>query len=151
PDELEQLRNAATHSSTRERAAMSVEREVVDLYRALFAQDLVGELLEGSVTALTGGGVFVNVSSPFIDVFISFEGLGPDRYVLSDDELSLIGQRSGERISLGDTLVFEVADVSILRRTVYGRRIASSSSASDDLEFDTRPRKAASRRNEGER
>jgi ribonuclease R len=139
PDETEELRMAATHSSTRERAAMSVEREIVDLYRALFAKDLIGELLEGTITALVGGGIYVNVDAPFIDVFIPFEGMGPDRYVLSDDELSLIGQRSGEFISLGDTLVFELVDVSILRRTIYGRRIASSVSE-DSIEGSPRGR-----------
>jgi ribonuclease R len=54
---------------------------------------------------------------------IPYEGLGPDRYVLSDDELSFVGTRSGDRISLGDTLSVEIEESSILRRTIYGRRI----------------------------
>src|SRR5690606_29595665 len=45
-------------------------------------------------------------------------------YEVSDDELSVVGMRSGERISLGDGIEVEVEDVSVLRRTVYGRRVA---------------------------
>ncbi len=123
---LEELRAAATTASARERGAMSVEREVVDLYRALYARDKVGELMEGTVSALVGAGIFVNVDTPFIDVMIPFDHLGPDRYELSDDELSMVGLRSGDTISLGDTVVFEIDDVSILRRTVYGRRVTHS-------------------------
>jgi ribonuclease R len=129
PLALTNLRRAATQSSARERATMSVEREVVDLYRALHARSLLGEIYEGRVTALVGGGVFVGLDQPFLDVMISYEGMGPDRYVLSDDELSFVGTRSGERISLGDVLSVEIEEASILRRTVYGRRIAHSASA----------------------
>lgn len=124
PRALTELRRAATQSSARERAAMSVEREIVDLYRALFGRTLIGEIFEGRVTALVGGGVFVAIDQPFIDVMVPYEGLGPDRYVLSDDELSFVGTRSGDRVSLGDTLSIEIEESSILRRTVYGRRIA---------------------------
>ncbi len=123
PSALERLRESATTSSARERAAMSVEREVVDLYRALYARDLLGEMLEGTVSALVGGGVYVMIKDPFIDVMVPYEELGPDRYELSDDELSVVGVRSGDEVSLGDTLLVEIEDVSILRRTVYGRRL----------------------------
>ncbi len=120
---LEQLRESATTSSVRERAAMSVEREVVDLYRALLARGMLGEMLEGTVTALVGGGVYVMIPDPFIDVLVPYQELGPDRYELSEDELSVVGTRSGDTVSLGDTLLLEIEDVSILRRTVYGRRL----------------------------
>lgn len=134
PAATERLRNAATNSSARERAAMSVEREVVDLYRALFARKLIGEMLEGNVTALVGGGLYVNIQSPFIDVMIPYESLGPDRYQISEDELSFVGTRSGDTISLGDTLLLEVEDVSIIRRTVYGRRLLHGNPNFDDEE-----------------
>jgi ribonuclease R len=146
PAATEQLRNAATTSSFRERAAMSVEREVVDLYRALYARDLLGEMLEGTVTALVGGGMYLNVDAPFIDVMIPFEGLGPDRYELSEDELSFVGTRSGDTISLGDKVLFEIEDVSILRRTVYGRRILYAQSDNE-----SRPHREAQAKNAARR
>lgn len=123
----EELRNSATRSSTRERAAMSVEREVVDLYRTLFMRDHIGDLVEGRVTALVGAGVFVAIQAPFVEVMVKLEDLGRERYELADNELSYIGKRSGERVALGDIIVMEVTDVSILRRTVYARRMTSGS------------------------
>ena len=126
PEAREALRSAATTASERERAAMSVEREVVDLYRALLMMDRIGAILEGKVTGLVGTGLFVNIDDPFIDVLVRMESLGPDRYEIDDEGLRVIGGRSGERIAIGDKMLVAIDDVSILRRTVYGRRVVDA-------------------------
>ncbi|MFO0568180.1 MAG: ribonuclease R [Polyangiaceae bacterium] len=123
PAAIEDLRAAATLASTRERAAMEVEREVVDLYRALHMRTHIGEVLEGTVTAIVGSGLFVALDAPFVDVHVRFEALGPDHYEASEDELSVVGLRSGDRITLGDRIVVEIEDVAILRRITVARRI----------------------------
>lgn len=120
---IESLRTAATAASTRERAAMNVEREVVDLYRTLYMRDRIGEVLEGTVSALVGSGAFVTLDAPFVDVLVRFDAMGPDQYELDDDELSAVGVRSGDRVSLGDRVVVEIEDVAVLRRQTYARRI----------------------------
>jgi ribonuclease R len=119
----EQLKTAAVTASDCERKAMEVEREVVDLHRALLMQSHLGRIFEGTVTSLVGSGVFVNVDDPFVDVLVRLESLGPDRYELDDERLRVIGARSGDRIALGDRMMVAIEDVSILRRTVYGRRL----------------------------
>jgi ribonuclease R len=86
-------------------------------------RDRVGETHEGTVTALVGSGVYVSLDSPFVDVLVRFEGLGPDRYESSEDEISVVGVRSGDTISLGDRLFVTIEDIAVLRRTVYARRV----------------------------
>ncbi len=49
--------------------------------------------------------------------------MGPDHYEMSDDELSVVGARSGDTISLGDRLAVVIEDVAILRRQVLARRV----------------------------
>ncbi len=120
---LESLSASATRASTRERAAMEIEREVVDLYRALFMRDRVGETLEGTVSALVGSGVYVALDQPYVDVLVRFEGLGPDRYEPGEDEISVVGARSGDAVTLGDRMLVTIEDVAVLRRTVYARRV----------------------------
>ena len=122
---IETLRSAAATASECERKGMDIEREVMDLHRALLMRDRVGAIYEGRVTGLVGSGVFVNVDDPFIDVLVRMESLGPDSYALDDEALRVIGQRSGDRIALGDPMMVIIEDVSILRRTVYGRRLVS--------------------------
>jgi ribonuclease R len=120
---LESLKLSATMASERERHAMDVEREVVDLYRALYMRTYIGATFAGKVTALVGSGVFVQLDSPFVDVLVRSESLGSDRYDLDDDGMRMVGQRSGDVISLGDTMEVVIEDVAILRRSIYGRRI----------------------------
>ncbi len=120
---LEGLREAAVTASDCERKGMEVEREVMDLYRAIFMRSKIGAILEGTVTGFVGSGVFVGIDDPFVDVLVRMDELGPDQYALDDEGLRVIGMRSGDRISLGDPMLIVVEDVGILRRTVYGRRI----------------------------
>lgn len=122
---IERLREAATQASERERKAMEVEREVVDLHRALVMRSRLGEIFEGTVTGLVGTGVYVNIESPFIDVLVRMESLGPDQYEIDDEGLRVIGVRSGDRIAIGDPMLVQIEDVSIQRRTVYARRLVS--------------------------
>ena len=123
PAAIEELRESARHSSERERAAMEIEREVVDLYRALMMRDRVGDVAEGSVTALVGSGAFVTLDEPFVDVLVRFEAMGPDRYEIADNELSVVGARSGDTIGLGERMLVTIDDVAVLRRTVYAARV----------------------------
>ncbi len=118
----QELAESAAAASVAERRAMEVEREIVDLYRAMFMRNKVGERYEGTVTALVGSGVFVALDAPFVDVLVRHEDLGADRYELDDDGLRAVGARSGDAVQLGDRMTIEVTDVAILRRTVYGRR-----------------------------
>ena len=120
---LEELAQSATSASVRERAAMDVEREVVDLYRCLLMRDHIGETCEGVVTALVGSGAYVTLDAPFVDVLVKHESMGPDQYEMSEDELSVVGVRSGDTISLGDRIAVVIEDVAILRRQTLAKRV----------------------------
>ena len=102
---------------------MDIEREVVDLCRALLMRNRIGDVFEGTVTGLSGTGAYVSLDAPFVDVLVRFEAMGPDRYEVGDDEISVVGARSGDTIALGDRMVVAIDDVAVLRRTVYARRI----------------------------
>jgi ribonuclease R len=102
---------------------MDVEREVVDLYRALMMRDRIGDTCEGTVTGLAGSGAYVTLDAPFVDVLVRYESMGPDHYEISEDELSVVGARSGDTLSLGDRISVIIEDVAVLRRSVYAKRI----------------------------
>ena len=127
PAAVERLRSLATHASVRERASMDVEREVVDLYRAVLMRDHVGDEFEGTVTGIVGTGVFVALDVPYVDVLVRHELLGPDRYELADNDLQVVGLRNGEVIALGDRMRVRITDVSILRRQVTATRVVVES------------------------
>ncbi len=113
------LQRASTHASFCERKAMEVEREVVDLYRAFFMRDRVGDILEGSITGVTSFGIFVVMDEPFVEGLVRTDYLAPDDFYDFDDiACRLIGRRSGKSFSLGDRVKVEVLQVSVARRRI---------------------------------
>ena len=123
---LEALSHSATIASQRERNTLDVEREVMDLYRAVLMQGKLGEVLSGMISSIGGGGVYVTLDEPFVDVLVPFEGLGPDRYELANGDLCLRGARSGEQLMPGDLIVVEIQSVTLSRRMTIARRVVSS-------------------------
>jgi ribonuclease R len=120
---------------------MEVEREVVDLYRAIFMQDAIGRELPGTVSAIVGSGFFVALDDPFVEVLVRSETLGREAYEPDDDGLSLVGQRSGDRISVGERLLVGIDEVSIERRTTYAHLVGrlDLGLASEPNELEGRP------------
>jgi|HubBroStandDraft_1064217.scaffolds.fasta_scaffold21572_2 ribonuclease R len=118
----EKLKEAALASSLAERRAMEVERAIVDLYRTFLMKDRIGQRFEGTVTAVVGSGLFVQLDAPFVDVLVRLEDIGGDHWEVDDDTLRVVATRSGDAIALGDRMTVEIIDAAILRRTVYGRR-----------------------------
>jgi ribonuclease R len=119
----EKLAEAALASSIAERRAMEVERAIVDLYRTFMMKAHIGKRFEGTVTAVVGSGVFVQLDAPFVDVLVRLEDLGQDRYEVDDDALRVVAARSGDVVALGDRVMVEIVDAAILRRTVYAKRV----------------------------
>jgi ribonuclease R len=128
-DGRDPLAESALASSIAERRAMEVERAIVDLYRAFLMKDRIGQRFEGTVTAVVGSGLFVQLDAPFVDVLVRSEDLGHDHWEVDDDALRVVAARSGEVIALGDRLLVQILDVGILRRTVYGGRVAEGKPA----------------------
>jgi ribonuclease R len=113
------LQRASTHASFCERKAMEVEREVVDLYRAFFMRDRVGDILDGSITGVTSFGVFVVMDEPFVEGLVRTDYLAPDDFYDFDEiACRLIGRRNGKSFSLGDRVKVEVLQVSVARRRI---------------------------------
>ncbi|MCC6645329.1 MAG: ribonuclease R [Polyangiaceae bacterium] len=121
-DAKARLDEAAKTASARERRAMDVEREVVDLCRALYMRRHIGESFEGTVTSVVASGVFVALDAPFVDVLVKAEQLGRDRYELDEVGMRFVAPRSGDAVGLGDRIQVTIEDVSVPRRQITGWR-----------------------------
>jgi ribonuclease R len=128
-DEARQkLAESAIACSQAERRIMEIERQVLDLYRVFVMKDRIGDMLEGVVSAIVSGGVFVTLDDPFVDVLVRFEDLGPGGYEADEDALRAVALRSGDTVQLGDRLTVEIVEAALLRRVVYARRLVGESS-----------------------
>jgi ribonuclease R len=114
----ERLQAQALQSSQRERRAMGIEREVVDLYGAFLMRNQVGQVFDGVISGVTEHGFYASIDSPFVDVLCRVATLPPDHYQLDAFGVRLWGLRSGRSFALGDRLRLRIEDVSIAQRKV---------------------------------
>jgi len=145
-----QMATVAAESSFLERKAMEIEREVVDLYRAFFLRDRVGDILTGTVSAVTSFGIFVVADEPYVEGLVRVEELGDDIFSFDDTSLRLSGRRSGRSFSLGDPVSVEVLSVSVARRRIDFRIHTHQARSHPARTHEARSHKAKSGPRDGE-
>jgi ribonuclease R len=77
----------------------------------------VGEVFAGTVSAVTGFGIFVTLDEVFIEGLVHISELGTDYFHFEADKHRLLGERTGRQFRLGDRLTVQVvrADVETTR------------------------------------
>jgi ribonuclease R len=110
------LTRFSADASRLERRAITVERHVIDLYRAILMRDRMGEEFDAAVSSVDPGGIYVRFDEPFVEAFIPIERLDDDYYELGDLGIRLIGTRTGRSFALGDKIRVRLEDINISRR-----------------------------------
>ena len=76
----------------------------------------MGDVEDGVVTGVTNVGVFVQVRRYLIDGLIRFRDLPDDWWDINSQGGYVVGQQSGRRIAIGDSLRIQIAGVDIAAR-----------------------------------
>ncbi|MFW5925942.1 MAG: ribonuclease R [Myxococcota bacterium] len=113
-----ELRRAAAEASRLERRAMSVERDVMDLYRTVLMRDRVGEQFEGNISGLAQHGFYTRFDDPFVEALTPVERLEDDYFELDQLGVRLVGRRTDRAYALGDRLRVELVDVNVTQRNI---------------------------------
>ncbi len=104
------------HLSFTERCAEDAERELKTVLILQMLSNHLGEDLDCVITGLTGFGVFVQCRKFGIEGLIRMTDLGPDHWEFQEKTHSIVGERSGVTLRLGQPLKVRIASVSIPAR-----------------------------------
>ena len=107
------LASATLFLSACEQRSTKAERKIVSIKKARFMKKFVGEQFEGIISSVAKFGVFVLLRQFDVDGMIKIEKLGNDRFMFDDQNLRLIGNRTGQRYSIGDLVRVEVVNVDV--------------------------------------
>jgi ribonuclease R len=80
---------------------MAAERDAMDRYVAAFLEDRVGATFEGRITGVTRFGLFVRLDETGADGLVPVSSLGNEYFTHDDRAHALVGERSGQRFTLG--------------------------------------------------
>ncbi len=116
---FDQLVEIGRHCSTTERNSSDAERELRNyLVLELLAEHL-GDDFAGTVSGVTGNGVFIQIDKFLVDGFVAIRELPQlpaDRWQFNRTTGSLVAGRSGKTIAIGDTFTVRIAAVDLARR-----------------------------------
>jgi ribonuclease R len=112
------LGEAGKHTSERERKAMDAEREMVDLKKAQFMMDKIGEEFTGVIVSLANFGFFVELDRYFIEGLVRLSTLTDDDYYYYEKEYTIKGNRHGRKFRLGDSVRVKVVRIHAFRSEI---------------------------------
>ncbi len=106
------------HCSMTERRADDATRDVVDFLKCEYISDRVGEEFEGVISAVTGFGLFVELSDVYVEGLIHVSTLANDYYHFDAAKHRLVGERTRRSFRLGDKVWVRVTGVDLDERKV---------------------------------
>ncbi len=112
----EKLVFVADHSSAMERASVDCEREVEDMKMAEYMESHIGEEFEGMISSVMSFGMFVELDN-------LVEGLVPvrlmdDYFTFDEERLTLVGERSHIKYTIGERVLVKVVAASKEAKTI---------------------------------
>ena len=104
-------------SSSAERRAEEAEREVEKLKKAEYMLNHIGEILEGTISGVTGWGLYVELPNT-IEGLVHISTLSDDYYLFDEEKRILTGEITGNTYSLGQKVRVRVSDVDLYQRNI---------------------------------
>lgn len=109
---LDKLIEITEHSSSRERRAVLAERDTLELKKAEFMFDKIGEEFEGMISSVTKFGFFVELDNT-IEGLVHIKSLADDHYIFEEKKLCLVGKKTKRQFTIGDKLKVKLVDVDV--------------------------------------
>ena len=114
-----ELKEKCSHVTEREIISTKTEREGNKLMQIKFLEKIIGEQKKGFISGVTEGGVFVEIIENKCEGFILKKNLGEERFYFNEEKISLEGEQTKKKYSLGDDIEIIIRKVDFKKRQVY--------------------------------
>lgn len=88
--------------SATERRADEATRDVEHWLKTYFMKERIGEVFDGTISAVTAFGIFVALDQVYVEGLVHVSELGQDYFQFDAIKHQMLGERTGERFRLGD-------------------------------------------------
>lgn len=118
PYDVAAMVHLGEHCSMTERRADDATRDVVDFLKCEYISSRIGEEFEGVISAVTGFGLFVELSEVYVEGLVHISTLANDYYHFDAAKHRLVGERTRRSFRLGDKIWVRVVNVDLDERKV---------------------------------
>ncbi|OGV46086.1 MAG: ribonuclease R [Legionellales bacterium RIFCSPHIGHO2_12_FULL_42_9] len=115
---LDDMNRFGKYCSMTERRADEAVREVISWLKCEYMQDKLGQVFRGTISTVTGFGIFVELNEIYVEGLVHVTSLRNDYYSFDQLRHRLIGERSHQIYSLGDQVMVMVARVDLDERKI---------------------------------
>jgi ribonuclease R len=116
--ELATFQRIAEKSTAREIDATSAERESKKLKQVEYMSDKIGQVFEGTISGVSEWGIYVEEKETKSEGMIKIRDINDDYYQFDKKTYSVIGEKTGKKFTLGDTIKFKVAGADTDKKTL---------------------------------
>jgi ribonuclease R len=124
-----ELQTLGAESSQRERRADDASRDVMGYLKCLYLQPRIGETFDATISSALEFGLFVQLKEMPIDGLVHISAIPGDYWHLEDGGLGLVGQRTGRRWQMGDSVRVRLTRVDLTQRQIDFELVDANASA----------------------
>ncbi len=110
--------DAADQSTIRERAAVEAERASVKLAQTILADDYLEKEFDGTVSGVTGFGVFVTLDEIYAEGLLHIKDMTDDYYFYDEKSFTLVGKRKKKIFRFGKRIRVKIIHVNVEKRRI---------------------------------
>ena len=125
-DELLGWEAAGLHCSANERRAEEASRDVESWLRCKYMKEHLGEVFNGTVTAVTTFGLFVTLNDLHVEGLVHITELGGEYFRFDEVRQELRGERTGIRYIIGSKVRVQVSRVDLDGRKIDFRMVSDN-------------------------
>ena len=140
----EELEQVSKHSSERERNAIDAERQVEAMKKAEYMLSRIGKSYEAVVSGVANTAIFVELENT-VEGIIPLSEMKSDYFIYYKELYCVIGERTKQRINLGDVVRVKVRDVDAEHARVEFMLLGSSARREQERKKKVGGRKNGSR------
>lgn len=118
PYDLTKMLAFGEQCSLTERRADEATRDVMSWLKCEFLQDRIGQMFEGTISAVTGFGFFAELKDLYVEGLVHISNLPQDYYHFEAAHHRLVGERTRKVFALGDAVTVTVTHVNLDERKV---------------------------------
>jgi ribonuclease R len=124
-----ELQVLGAESSQRERRADDASRDVMGYLKCLYMQPRIGETFDATISSALEFGLFVQLKEMPIDGLVHISQIPGDYWELEDGGMGLVGQRTGRRYQLGQSVRVRLNRVDLTQRQIDFELVDANASA----------------------
>ena len=113
-----ELQALGAESSQRERRADEAARDVMSYLKCLYLEPRVGETFDATISSALEFGLFVQLKEAPIDGLVHISQIPGDYWELENGGMGLVGQRTGRRWQMGDSVRVRLGRVDLTQRQI---------------------------------